>query len=935
MGGNLNLLALVPGRPLFSELGKAIPAARSYLRMKEEMDSVRNDWHARMDETAQRWRKVLAKDGPANVQMMDLMHEATIAGVDPSGAFRPLVTEDDLRLLKSGRLSAENRQRIRGLQERDASRRVAHAGLQERFAALPVELQNVFREVRDRYEEMGQAFEDAVIQNVKDAMSIGLDRAQRRYEEDLREIDDDGLTGDERAEALAAAKKRLNTAKRLHGWGQNARVSSLRAQFETQKVERPYFPLSRFGRYFVTLRDETGKVISFSKFESERDQQRFLRQAAKDFPTATAQHGTINDAFEARSQVDPTFVAEVEKIVGEAGADRNVMDAIWQQYIDTLPDLSVRRSRLHRKGTPGYSGDAFRAFGRQMFHGAHQLARLKYALKMQKALEDAEREAAQSSDPNRNGLIVTEMTKRHAFTMNPTGSHISQAATSAAFIYYLGMSPASALTNLSQTTVVGTPILAAGFEKGSITAAARELGRALKDFSVEAARQVKDRQWGEAVSVQNSAALTEEERAAMAEAYRRGTVDKSQAHDLAGVGETGVEYSSTRAKWMARISFMFHHGERLNREVTFLAAYRMARANGFSHMDGIEKAAELTWKTHFDYSNTSRPRLMQSDWMKVLLVFRNFQINMLYRLIRDTHQSLQGATPEERREARAQLIGITMSMMLHAGIKGTWGFALLMTLLGVVFGMDDDEVEQEIKRGLVDTLGAGTAGFLLNGVPGHLTGVSLTNRLGMPELWFRSSDRILEGEDVYNHYLTEMVGAVPAIAENVLRGSQQMMDGNVWRGVETMAPKFVRDAMRSIRYAREGVTTSKGEPLFDETSIGDSVKQALGFTPARVAERYESNSQMKNREKRILDARSDILSAASRDLRAGEGLSTDLRERIATFNANNPEYPITGDTIRRSMQSRTRAANQTEGGIRLNGRLDLTIRGALAPNVYQ
>lgn len=92
MGGNINLLALVPGRPLFAELGKAIPSARKYLRMKEEMDAVRNDWHAKMDETAQGWRKALSKDGDGNRKMMDLMHEATIAGVDPSRPFQSLVS---------------------------------------------------------------------------------------------------------------------------------------------------------------------------------------------------------------------------------------------------------------------------------------------------------------------------------------------------------------------------------------------------------------------------------------------------------------------------------------------------------------------------------------------------------------------------------------------------------------------------------------------------------------------------------------------------------------------------------------------------------------------------------------------------------------------------------------------------------------------------
>lgn len=102
---------------------------------------------------------------------------------------------------------------------------------------------------------------------------------------------------------------------------------------------------------------------------------------------------------------------------------------------------------------------------------------------------------------------------------------------------------------------------------------------------------------------------------------------------------------------MEKISFMFHHAERLNREVTFLAAYHMARDNGFAHEAAIDKGADLTWGSHFDYQASRRPRLMQNDWLRVALVFKNFQINMLWRLFRDTHQAFRGADKETRKEA--------------------------------------------------------------------------------------------------------------------------------------------------------------------------------------------------------------------------------------------------------------------------------------------
>jgi hypothetical protein len=902
MGGKsprYNLLGLVPGRALFAELGKNLPGAQRYLRLKEDMDAMRSDWHGKTDEVAQAWRKIMSGNMAANRSLMDLMHEATREGVDPSQPFvapkrRPGVTPDEHTTQVAGVKTAWN-------------------SLKAKFDALPPEFKAMFNTVRDTYDDMATAFEKAVLDNATKAMSIGLERAERRYNDDLAAIRDEGLTGDAKAEAEDAAKKRLATAKKTHGWNKNARISQLRQQFESNRLDGPYFPLQRFGSYFVTVRDVDGKVVSFSRFESEKKQRAFATEQRR-VVGQDVQAGVMEDNTAGlRDQVDPNFVADIEKIIGDTIKDPAVMDMVWQRWLETLPDFSVRKSRIHRKGTPGFDGDAFRAFGRQVFHGSHQLARLTYAMDMQKALEDARREAAATSDPNRNGLIVNEMDRRHAFTMNPTGGALAQFATSAAFIYYLGMTPAAAIVNISQTTVVGIPVLSAAFDKGGIGRASKALTGAMRDFVAGRG------------AVQGASRLTADEQAAMDEAYRRGTVDKSQAHDLAGVSESGVDYSARWMRIMKPISYLFHHAERLNREVTFLAAYRMAKDNGFDHAGAIQKAADLTWKTHFDYQNTSRPRLMQNDWMKVLLVFRNFQINMLWRLFRDTHQMLHGRSEADRREARAQLIGISAMMMFHAGIKGVWGYALLTFLVGLLVPDGSDEVEEEIKNAIVNTFGPGAGGLLLNGVPGHITGIDLTSRLGMPELWFRKSDRQLEGDDEYNYFLQEMVGAAPGIVENVWRGTNLALDGEIWRGVETAAPKAIRDLMKGYRYFDEGVTTIKGDPLLDDLPAGDAFLQAMGFNPAQVSRQYEINTRRLNMQARLRDERGDLLRDATKAIEAGEQIPEDVMAAINEFNATS-DNPITGKSIQQSLRARLSRRQATENGVLLDKKLAPAIR---------
>ncbi|TRW94932.1 PLxRFG domain-containing protein [Paracoccus sp. M683] len=927
--GKTSILSLVPGRALFTELSSELPSARTYLRTKDNMDALRNEWHARADETAQGWRKLLS-DADMNAELMDLMHEATLAQVDPSERRQSTIDENDRRLVDEFAAHPRVRQAARdriAADERDAAR---WSDLRTRFNKLPKAYQDMFRRVRDDYSAMADATEEAVLDNVKKSMAAATRRAQQVFDRRMREIADEGLKGDEKARAEKDAKAALTRAKARGAFAARQKVSGLRSRFEANRLQGPYFPLARFGDFFATVRDASGEVVSFSRFERERDLKAFAAEM-KATPGLTVEQGVLSNAKDVRGSVDPNFVAEVEAMLGDAGVGGDVMDQVWQHWLATLPDLSLRTNRIHRKGRTGFSADAFRAFGRQMFHGSHQLTRLKYGVDLTEALDKMDREAQLAKNPVRAGLVVNEMNRRHQFTMNPTNASWTQWFSSGAFVWHLAISPASAMVNISQTTVVGIPILSAAFQKQGATGASRELARALADFTRGRGLAGK------------SSKVSDDEIRALAAAYHRGMIDKSQAHDLAGVGETGVEYSDVRARWMAKASFFFHHAERLNREVTFLAAYRMARKDGRSHDTAVDQAGDLTWKTHFDYQNTSKPRFMQGDFPKVLLTFRNFTVNMLWRLFRDTHQAINAEKPADRAVARRQVLGMTASMMLHAGIKGTWGYGIAMMLAGLFFDGGDDEAEEELKRifvGSPDDTGAAAAlrrnigGLMLNGLPGHVTGTSLSERIGMPNLWFRDSGKNLEGKDAYLEMLQGLVGPGVGLLAIPYDVASAASDGHYWRALEKAVPGAVGDGMKSGRYLYEGVTTWNGDDVVPDVSAYQALVQAIGFTPAEVAERYEANRRMMNEQERLMNERGSIQGAAAKSIISGEPLSPKIMDQIRDWNREVPEYPITADTIRQSVQGRRRSSQRNEYGIQLNPKLNNRIRGEQAAMVY-
>ncbi|WP_223814436.1 PLxRFG domain-containing protein [Roseicitreum antarcticum] len=912
MGGKsdrYNILALMPGEPLFEELGKNLPSARKYVGMKHALSAMRNERQATAADVMDEWRGFMSKNPKSNTRLMELMHDATIAGLDPEAEF-------EARPKRNNEPKAEYDRDIKGKQEEFKT-------LRQRWEVMPKPAQAIYRKVRGAYREAAYTERGIILDNVSKAMELNLKRAKQRYADDLERIKEDGLTGDVREVAVAEAKERLAAVQKRDGYGRKSRLNSLRLMFEQNEVDAPYFPLMRHGNYYATVKDADGKVVAFSKFESEAAQRKAVAELRREYPDETIKLGTMAGRDGAAPEVDPNFVADVEALIGATVADPVLMDAIWQRYLETLPDFSMRKSRMHRKGTPGFTNDAFRNYARQMFHSAHQLARLKYGQDMQMALDDARREADGADDPNRATLVVNEMDKRHQWIMNPQTSAWSTWATSAAFVYYLGATPGAALVNLSQSVIVGIPVLAAAFKGATVGQASRQMMRGLREFAMGKGR------------LSNSKHLSPDDRAALQRAHDAGIIEKSQAHDLAGIAESGVEYSDVRARMMRPIAWMFHNAERMNREITFIAAFRLARQHGKTADQAYTDGARLTWKIHFNYESDSRPRLQFNDTIRVFTTFRNFQLNMLYRLFRDTHQSFNGETPEAKREARAQVIGITGMMMLMAGVSGTWGYALLMTLLGVFAEGGAEEIEEEIKEGLVNTLGADVAGLILKGVPGHLTGTNLSSRIGMPELWFRRPQRQEEGQELYQYWVEQLIGPVPAIASNAFRGYSMAKEGEIWRGVETASPKFVRDYMRAARYSQEGVTTFNGNTIIEDISAGDALTQALGFTPAKVSERYQTNSVMKNAELRIRRQRSRILGGVWDDVSAGNPVSARSRDAIRDWNAEHPEYPITADTLRQSMAARQRGQIETVDGIRINSRLDQSIREGAAPTIYQ
>ncbi|MCV9910180.1 PLxRFG domain-containing protein [Brucella sp. HL-2] len=476
----------------------------------------------------------------------------------------------------------------------------------------------------------------------------------------------------------------------------------------------------------------------------------------------------------------------------------------------------------------------------------------------------------------------------------------------------------------------GIPIL--GARLGGMGKAAVALAKASSDVLVKGRGRAE-----------RSSALNESERNALAAFYDSGLIDRTQSHDLAGVGETGVEYSPVWANVMEKISWAFHNAEVFNREVTALAAFRMAKERGMRDDQAIDMAHSLTWKTHFDYSNSSRPTIMQGDTAKLLFVFRSHNVNMIYRVVRDVQQAFKGDTAQAKSEARAQLAGVFGMMSLMGGVTGVFGYNLAMTLLGAVFGDDDDPFtfEEKFKKSMVDVLGPNLGGAVLNGAIGHYAGINLTSRIGMADIWFRSPTRELKGKDEYNNFILDSLGATVSMGRDWYAGAQNLMEGKYYRGIETMSPKVLKDALKAYRYMSEGVVSGRGDEVLpaDAISSWDVIAQAMGFSPAKVAETWDRNSSLKNAEQRIKERRQELINRFSLAVNAGDAdAKAEVIKQIQHFNSVpiNKPMAITGKTLHQSQKAKAKNRKKREDGVLIqNKRLGKELRLGLPDLMYR
>jgi hypothetical protein len=734
----------------------------------------------------------------------------------------------------------------------------------------------------------------------------------------------------------------------------------------------PYFALTRKGKYWLsynlstTKNGETTLEPYVEAYETQRERNKqiaLLRQEGasqiqefsqlSDYKYTNAPSGSfvnkilnILEVNRPKEPVNPTTVEKV-KYDKELKAYNDNAEEVMNLYLSTLPETSFAQSFQKRKDTLGFRRDAIEALRDRMYNTAQQLGRMRYSAKLNKLIDDMKEytkavskgvgdkdEEGNPLDAKDNRLLneYISMFEKHVnFIVNPKVSKISSMLNTIGFNYLLGFNISSAAVNLAQVPMIVAPYLAGEHGWGETMNAINDAYKVyLNSGYGKDARTVDMIGSTERVSmkampsIDNYGADTAAGKK-YATAIRvwtdNGQLNRSQFYDVLEV-DGRKNWSSTLN---AATGFAFHHGERMNRHVSLVAAYNLQmkklagkiKSEELTQEQAEIKAAEyalsVTEMTNGGVSAAGAPLIAKNNIGKVLFMFKRYGVSMYYMLFKITRDALQNQDEDVRKAAMRQIAGVYGTAALFSGLQGIPMFGVAAMVYNLFADDDEDDMETATRKYVGE--------FAYKGMLNYVTGAEVASRFSMSDLIFRSNPSA-SSHTFEQGLLENLGGPVYGVASRIKRGLDMMNEGNMQRGVENVLPSAISNILKSYRYGTDGAKSLRGDPIVEDINAFSLAAQALGFAPAEYVRQLEINSQLKGVEKNILQKKSKLLQQYNISKRMGDNEeAAEHKQELLELNKKHPKLEITADTFERSERAFKAATKRTVNGVQFSQKL--------------
>jgi len=463
-----------------------------------------------------------------------------------------------------------------------------------------------------------------------------------------------------------------------------------------EKIIRPYFPIKRFGDYFLMvgkgkkkifmqfedafardaeLEKQKAKLIKLGMTDAEAQGQLWpgqgfnevLNEKLSDVTQLSKINGLIDESTEAiLKSKDPKVTADQV-----AALQAELKDQFGQYYLELLPSESIKKMFLHRENVAGPSQDMLRAFGLSRERIAYQRARFQHMPDLFNIVEAAKirsKSMPTTDEKSVYGDVANELAKnfKGAVLEPPKQNKLTTYLTHFGFLNFL-TAPASALVNTMAIPVIYGPVAGAKYGYANVNKALAKYMRMLggTGYKSETTGRIEFLSLARAKlaelplkdkagkQVFRTDADGKKVPVTMADVYQygvnRNVIDTTLSHESVSIGERpSMEYTGRWQKFMYYASLPFHSAEKFNREVTFMSSFDLAYENmlkkGMSgdkaYAAALEAARDLTQETMFNYNTTNKPRYFRGNIASVVLQFKMYPQHMSVLLARTFYKSI-------------------------------------------------------------------------------------------------------------------------------------------------------------------------------------------------------------------------------------------------------------------------------------------------------
>lgn len=461
----------------------------------------------------------------------------------------------------------------------------------------------------------------------------------------------------------------------------------------------------------------------------------------------------------------------------------------------------------------------------------------------------------------------------------------------AALKYLSGVAPAAVNMTALVTTV---PAVLHGFGHIPLARIPRLLSRGIGTYS----RFYMQRKFGK------GEVLTGDDAWLMNEISRRGYDEQAMNREAIGVMQT---WGQAQLAWITEKALLpFGVTEKINRGSTVAAAYwglvekHGGELTASDRIRLLDEAKALSDQAHGTYGKVNLPSWARGS-SAAAQIARSFY---MYKTFSHNFLQILAELGIEKREGAAVMI-LMLAPALLGGVGAIAGKDLLKKILTAMLeavpGYDPpDDIEEAVYAAADRTFGQVGERTARSGL-GGLLGVDLRGTLAV------------NLTDVPTN-IGDLLGAPWSVMKDVGGGVAAMAHGDVMKGAEKLAPRFIAGPLKAIRESTEGVTTPSNQPVYYgneklRASAVEAAIRAAGFSPSRLATIREKQWKERQTARDYDQNRSDIYrrvrayynqSAYARD----PGDWADILGLIEGYNARvkrngSPSPFITAEVLRR------------------------------------